>query len=207
MANPTAGLTSSQFISVQKFHAAEMTTDTTTTTTYNTPVDLGKILRQVHIQPTNNTVQAYADGVSIDSAVTTAKYELTIETAALPLEYIAWLLGHSYSNGVMSTSKDDVAPFFAIMFQSDKSNGKARFTKFYKIQFQEPDTTNKTKEESLEFQYPSLKATAIYRLSDGKAYAYGDEEDTNFNSSTWYTSVDPSSSSGGSGSGDSGGGD
>lgn len=191
MSNPTSNLTSSQFISVQKFHAAELLTDTLTGTTYGTPLNLGKILRQVQIKPTNNTVQAYADGVSIDSAVTTSKYALTVETAALPLEYTAWLLGHSYENGVMKVSKDDVAPFFAIMFQSDKSNGKARYVKFYKVQFQEPEQTNKTKEENLEYQYPTLTATAIYRLSDGLADAYADDEDTSFDSSTWYTSVDP----------------
>lgn len=188
-ANPTTGLASAQFISVQKAHLAELTSDTTTATTYGTPLDLGKILRRVKVTPTNSTVNAYADGQSIDTAVNTAKFELEIETAALPLEYIAWMLGHSYDNGTMSVSKDDVAPHFAFMFQSDKRNGKARYSKFYKMQFQEPETENKTKEENVEFQYPTLKATAIYRLSDGKAYAYGDEEDSSFVATNWYTTV------------------
>ena len=191
MATPTAGLVSGQFISVQKFHAAKMIDDSATATTYETPLNFGKILRQVQIKPSNSTVDAYADGQSIDSATNTAKYELTIETAALPLEYVAYLLGHKFENGVMTTSKDDVAPYFAIMFQSDKRNGKARFSKFYKVQFQEPEQTNKTKEENIDFQFPTMTATAIYRLSDGNAYAYGDEEETGFDSSTWYDAVDP----------------
>ena len=58
MSNPQIGLISSQFISVQKFHAAEMLSDSTSATTYGTPLNLGKVLRQVQIQPTNNTVQA-----------------------------------------------------------------------------------------------------------------------------------------------------
>ena len=187
---PSTGLVSAQFISVQKFHLAEMTSETATTATYGTPVDLGKVLRRVKITPTNTTVDAYADGQTIDTAVNTAKYELEVETAALPLEYIAWMLGHSYSAGVMSTSKDDIAPNFAMMFQSDKRNGKARLSKFYKVKFQEPETENKTKEENIEFQYPVLKATAIYRLYDGKAYDYADEEDINFTgAATWYTEV------------------
>ena len=191
MATPATGLVSGQFISVQKFHAAKLLTDTATATTYDTPLDFGKILRQVQVAPTNNSVDAYADGQSIDTAVNTAKFELTIETAALPLEYVAFLLGHTYSDGTMFTSKDDVAPYFAIMYQSDKRNGKARYHKFYKVQFQEPETTNKTKEENIEFNYPTIKATAIYRLSDGRAYAYGDDEDPDFNASTWYGAVDP----------------
>ena len=191
MANPATGQTSGQFISVQKFHAAKLIDDNATATTYDAPLDFGKILRQVQIAPTNNSVDAYADGQSIDTAVNTAKFELTIETAALPLEYVAFLLGHKYENGTMITSKDDQAPYFAIMYQSDKRNGNARYHKFYKVQFQEPETTNKTKEENIEFAYPSIKATAIYRLSDGRAYAYGDDEDENFDASTWYTAVDP----------------
>ena len=192
-ANPTTGLKSAQFISVQKLHLAEITSETAATTTYTTPVDFGKVLRRVKITPQNSTVEAYADGQSIDTAVNTAKFELEVETAALPLEYVAWLLGHSYSAGTMTTSKDDVAPYFAMMFQSDKRNGKARFSKFYKVQFQEPETENKTKEENIEFQYPVLKATAIYRISDGKAYAYADEEDSSFTgAASWYSAVDPS---------------
>ena len=189
-ANPTTGLSSAQFISVQKLHLAEMTSDTSSTTTDSTPVDFGKVLRNVKVTPSNNTAEAYADGQVIDTVADVAKFDLEIETAALPLEYIAWLLGHGYSAGTMTTSKDDVAPHFAMMFQADKRNGKARFMKFYKVSFQEPDTENKTKEENIEFQYPTLKATAIYRISDGKAYAYGDEEDSAFTAkSTWYTTV------------------
>ena len=190
MANPATGLVSGQFISVQKFHAAKLLTDTAEATTYDTPLDFGKILRQVQITPTNNSVNAHADGQVIDTAVNTSEYEMTIETAALPLEYIAFLLGHTYENGMMVSSKDDIAPFFAIMYQSDKRNGKARYHKFYKVQFQEPEQTNKTKEENVEFAYPTIKATAIYRLSDGRAYAYGDDEDENFDASTFYDSVD-----------------
>ena len=190
MANPATGLTSEQFFSVQKFHAAEMLTDDLNGATYTEPVNLGTILRQVQIKPTTSSVTAYADGQAIDTAADTAKFELTIETAALPLEYIAWLLGHKYENGTMTTSKDDTPPYFAIMFQSDKRNNKARYMKFYKVQFQEPEQTNKTKEESLEFQYPSLTATAIYRKFDGKAYVYGDDEDANFDPTTFYTAVD-----------------
>lgn len=90
----------------------------------------------------------------------------------------------------MIANKDDVAPYFAVMFQSDKRNGKARYSKFYKVQFSEPTQTGKTKEENLEYQYPNLTAKAIYRLSDGNVYAYGDDEDENFSAANWYMSVD-----------------
>ena len=189
-ATPSSGLTSAQFIGVENFTAAELTSDTATTTSYGTPLNLGKILRRVKVTPQSNTQDAYADDVIIDTVTDVAKFDLEVETAALPLEYIAWLLGHEYQNGVMSKKKDDAAPYFAIMYQSNKRNGKARYTKFYKVQFAEPDNENKTKQENIEFQFPTLKATAIHRLSDGKAYDYADDEDSNFTGkSTWYTTV------------------
>ena len=189
-ATPSSGLTSAQFIGVENFTAAELTSDTATTTSYGTPLNLGKVLRRVKVTPQSNTQDAYADDVIIDTVTNVAKFDLEVETAALPLEYIAWLLGHEYQNGVMSKKKDDAAPYFAIMYQSNKRNGKARYTKFYKVQFAEPDNENKTKQENIEFQFPTLKATAIHRLSDGKAYDYADDEDTNFTGkSTWYTTV------------------
>ena len=185
MSTPASKKTSGQFISIQKLHVAKMTADLPTPE-YDTPVDLGLVLRQVDIKPTNNSVTAYADGQSIDTANTTAYYDLTFETAALPLEYYAYLLGHSYENGQMTVHKDDVAPFFAVMFQSDKRNGK--------IQFSEPDETGKTKEENIEFQFPTITAKAIYRLYDGNVYTKADEEDDSTTFSTWYTEVDPVSS-------------
>lgn len=96
MSKPASKKSSAQFISIQKMHVAKLLTDTAEGTTYDTPIDFGKILRQVDINPTNNTVEAYADGQTIDTANNTSSYELQFETAALPLEYYAYLLGHSY---------------------------------------------------------------------------------------------------------------
>ena len=193
MATPSANKSSGQFINIQKLHVAKLLTDTAGgTTTYDTPISLGKVLRQVDISPTNSTVDAYADGQTIDSATNTAAYELTFETAALPLEYQAYLLGHSFSNGEMIVTKDDVAPYFGIKFQSDKRNGTARYMTFYKVQFQEPSLTNRTKEADIEFQMPTITAKAIYRLSDGKPYKASDAEE-GFDPTGFYDSMDETS--------------
>ncbi|MBQ8699890.1 MAG: phage tail protein, partial [Schwartzia sp.] len=96
------------------------------------------------------------------------------------------------TNGVMTVGKDDNAPFVAVMFQSDKRNGKRRFVKFYKVQFQEPDETENTKGENIEYNTPTMTATAIYRLSDGKLKDVADEEAPDFSADTatsWYTTV------------------
>ena len=159
---------------------------------YEKPIDLGKILRKVDIKPKTSEAAIYADGQAIDAATNTASYDLTFDTAALPLEYEAYIFGHAIENGVMVISKDDVAPYFAVMFQADKRNGKTRFTKFYKVQFTEPSQSGNTKEESIKYDTPTISAKAIYRLSDGNSSTKADEEATGFAAETaanWYQSV------------------
>ncbi len=189
---PASRLASGQFINIQRLHVAKLLTDSTDGATYDEPVDLGKVLRSIDIKPSNSQADLYADGQSIDTASSTASYELTFDTAALPLAYTAYLLGHSYENGVMVANKDDVAPYFAVLFQSDKRNGKARYMKFYKVQFQEPSIKGSTKEENISYQTPTLTAKAIYRLSDGNCYTYADNEDAGFtaeSAANWYKTV------------------
>ena len=191
MAKPASNLVSGQFINIQKLHVAKLLTDTAGgTTTYEEPIDLGKVLRSVDIKPSTSTADLYADGQSIDSASNTASYELTFDTAALPLEYVAYLLGHNFENGQMIAHKDDVAPYFAVMFQSDKRNGGVRFLKFFKTVFAEPSVTGSTKEENISYQTPTITAKAIYRLFDGKSYAYADTESGYENTDdAWYSNV------------------
>ena len=189
---PASRLTSGQFISIQRLHVAKLLADDTGGTTYDEPVHLGKVLRSIDIKPSNSQADLYADGQSIDTASSTASYELTFDTAALPLAYTAYLLGHHYENGVMKAEKDDAPPYFAVMFQSDKRSGRKRYTKFYKVQFQEPSVKGSTKEENISYQTPTLTAKAIYRLSDGNCYTYADNEDAGFtaeSAANWYKSV------------------
>ena len=191
MAKPASKLASGQFINIQRLHVAKLLTDTAGgTATYEEPIDLGKVLRSVDIKPSTSTADLYADGQSIDSASNSAYYELTFDTAALPLEYVAYLLGHSFANGQMIAHKDDVAPYFAVMFQSDKRNGGIRFLKFFKVCFAEPSVTGSTKEENISYQTPTITAKAIYRLSDGNSYTYADTESGYENTDdAWYSNV------------------
>ncbi len=191
----TPGMVSSNFIGVQHLHIAKMLTDTsggTPETTYETPVDMGKVLISVKIQPKNSEAQLYADNQSIEASNVISEYTLTFDTAALPLEYKAYLLGHRVEDGVMKVSNKDSAPYFGIAFQSDKANGTARYVKFLKVKFSEPEETSSTKSENVEYQTPTMTATAIYRISDGLAAKYADEESAGVDSeiiANWYTAM------------------
>ncbi len=192
MTAPTSGITNSPFIGVDNFHIAKLLTDPADgQATYDNVIAF-PWLRSVNIEPQSDAATLYADNQAVDTANVTSRYNLTIDTATLPLEYKALLLGHEIENGMMTVSSVDTAPYFAIMFETTKRNGKKRFVKFLKVQFSEPSETAQTKEEGVTYNMPSLTATAIYR-NDKKALYQADEEADGYTATVganWYASVD-----------------
>ena len=191
----TSGITNSPFIGVDNFHIAKMLTDPAGgKATYDEILSF-PWLRSVGIEPQSDDATLYADNQAVDTANVTSKYNLTIDTATLPLEYKALLLGHTIENGVMTVTSEDTAPYFAVMFETTKRNGKKRFVKFLTVQFSEPSETAQTKEEGISYNTPSMTAVAIYR-SDKKVLLQADEEADGYTASvgeSWYTSVDEKS--------------
>lgn len=188
----TSGISNSHVIGLSNFHVAKLITDPSGgVATYESMVHIPEIM-EMGIKPNNNEASLYADNQSVDTANTTAEYELTIGLAGLPLEYKGLLLGHAVEGGILTANKEDTAPFFGVAFETMKSNGKKRFVKFTKVKFSEPEETAKTKGQNVEFNTPSLTGKAIYRLSDGDAYLQGDEESADFDSTkaeNWFTAM------------------
>ena len=173
-----SGIVNSALVGISNFHVAKVMDDPTSgATTYDTVISIPQ-LRQVQIKPKNNSASLYGDNVAVETANATSEYDLTIETAQLPVEYRALLMGHT------------------VMFEAQKNNGKKRFVRFTKVKFAEPDETYKTKEENISFTTPSITGTAIYRNSDKLALVQADEEATGYQATTgekWYTLNDQKS--------------
>lgn len=205
MQNIKSGITNSPFIGINNLHIAKLVNDPAdgSNATYGEIISY-PWLRQIQIEPQSSSETLYADNKSVAVANGTSQFNLTIETATLPLEYKALLLGHSYEDGVMTVHSEDNAPYFAVMFETTKQNGKKRFVKFLKVQFAEPSESSSTKEENISYSTPSIKATAIYR-NDGKALLQADEEADGYAAATganWYASVDETTGGASTGDGD-----
>ena len=189
---PASGITNSPFIGLTNLHIAKLKDDPAGgTATYEDMISFPWI-REAQIQPQNNQQTLYADNMGVATANVISRFDLTIDTATMPLEYRALLLGHDYNNGVMTINKEDAAPYFMVAFESTKQNGKKRFVKFTKVQFTEPTEDSKTKEEQIAFNTPQLTAQAIYRTSDGVALLQADEEGDGYVATTgtdWYKST------------------
>lgn len=188
-----SGLTNSPFIGVEGLHVAKMLTDAEGgAATYETPISM-PWLNEVQIKPASSQEKLYGDNMAVATATTMSDIALTVTADGLPLEYKAYLFGHKFDAGKIVVNKDDVAPYFAVMFASTKANGKKRFVKFYKVQFAEPDETSKTKEEKVSFSTMQYSGTAIYRTCDGNIYTQADEESEGYTEATgtdWFTKVD-----------------
>jgi phi13 family phage major tail protein len=121
---------------------------------------------------------------------------VTVETAALPIEDQAALMGHE----VDSTTKQliakasDMAPYVALLFESKKHNGETRYVKLLKGQFAPAQETLQTKGESVEYTTPRLEGRFVAREYDGAWKRIADSDNTESSAviSSWYNSVEPS---------------
>jgi phi13 family phage major tail protein len=176
-------------VGLKDLHYALLTKDDSTGVTYSTPK---KIIGAINakISPKSNTETLYADDGPSETATALGEIDVELEVKDIPLSVQAELLGHTLSNGVIVKKAEDVAPYVAIGFRSEKSNGKFRYKWLYKGKFSLPEEDYSTKEDKPKFQTPKIKATFIKREFDGAWEATGDEDETGFTAgATWFDVV------------------
>lgn len=180
----TSAVKSGHSIGLSDFNAAELTKDDSTGVTYGAVVSIPEII-SINIEPNNAEANLYADDSNVDTANTLSEFNLSIELAQLPLEYRAWLLGHTFSGGKIIASATDTAPYVGISFTTLKSDGTKRYFKFTKVKFQEPNENPQTKGDQINFQTATINAKAIYRSYDKEAYEFADANEGYTDGATW----------------------
>lgn len=163
-------------IGLSNLTAFKLTADDASALTYGDAIALPEII-SMSITPETDEATLYADDQAVDTANQTKKFTLEVNMAQISLEHQALLLGHEFAGGEMIAKADDVAPFFCLAFKSLKSNGAYRYTKFFKVKFAEQKVEQKTKGESIEFQTPTLTATAVYTTNTKTSFKYADEDE------------------------------
>lgn len=181
----------SAFVNIKNLHYAIMTTeDTPNAAPVYGEVKTGAVGKLIgaEVSAESNTATLYADGGVYEIANSMGDVNVNIETAELPLQVQADLLGHTFTDGVMVANKADVAPYVAIMFEFEKNNGKKRFVKLFKGKFTEPTESGRTKEEDVDFQTPSISGVFAPLKNDGNWKKVADEDEGG-NGASWYSSV------------------
>ena len=144
-------------------------------------------LNTADINPTVNKATLYGDDAPMATASSLSEITVRIAAADLPLEDEAVLLGHSMNGSVMTAKADDVAPYVAIAFESEKSDGKIRYIKLLKGKFSETQQTINTRGDNVEYQVPEIEGSFVARISDG---AWKKVQDgTSSLGTSWYADV------------------
>lgn len=179
------------FIGLKNLVAVKITKDDVTGTTYDAEVRKIALAVQADIKPTVNSGNFYADDQISDTVNQFAEVAVDIEAGHLATADQAYLLGATVnSDGVLEHKSTDQAPYVAIGFMSEKSNGAFRYIWLFKGKFSVPETTNKTKADKPEFSTEKISGVFISRQSDSKWKAQVDSDDETIGANViagWFT--------------------
>src|SRR5690606_20531342 len=90
-----------------------------------------------------------------------------LNVADLPLEVQADLFGHELTeDGILIRRANAVPPWVAVGYKTLKSNGSYRYTWLAKGKFVEPEQSNQTKGDSIEFNTPTTVGNFVRRECD-----------------------------------------
>ena len=156
-------------IGLTNFRYGVLTEATDGTPTYGGPLTPGKAV-SCTVDITNNDASLYADDALAESDTSFANGTVTMGIDDADLTTMSNLLGHTLSDGVMTRSADDVAPYVGLgrivtKMVSNVQKFKVEF--LYKVKFSEPSQDNQTKGESVEFATTEIQGT-VAALANGK---------------------------------------
>ena len=163
-------------VGLDKFHCAEVLTDTTAGCSYDTPVAItGMVAADVKA---NGSIETnWADDGPAENISSVGRQEASLEFTNLPLSRKAWLLGHAVTNGVVRKSVLDSPKVVAIGYRSMKSNGHYRYIWHLKGQFALPDTSAKTKTDKTSFNNLKMNYVGLRRDYDNEYQFEVDDDD------------------------------
>lgn len=181
-------------VGLKNLYYAPLSSDNSSGATYGAMKRIAGAI-QVDINPSITFNTLYGDDAPFATDSSMTEITVTVETADLPIEDQAALLGHE----VDSTTKQliakasDTAPYVAIAFEAKKHNGQTRYVKLLKGRFSPSQETIQTKGESVNFTTPQMEGRFVAREYDGQWKRVADSDNTESATviASWYTSVEP----------------
>ena len=165
-------------IGLTNFRYGVLTEATDGTPSYGGALTPGKAV-SCTVDITNNDASLYADDALAESDTSFAGGSVTMGVDEADLTTMANLLGHTLTEGVMTRSVNDVAPYVGlgrIVTKMVSNVPKYKVEFLYKVKFSEPSQDNQTKGESVEFSTTELQGT-VAALANGN-WSVTEEFDT-----------------------------
>ncbi len=176
-------------VGLNDLHFAILSEDTKEALTYEAPEPMAGAINAT-INPAVNTQELYADDQLWESVSALGKIDVEVETADLPLDIRAKILGNELEAGVLIEKATDVPPHVALGFKSLKSNGKYRYVWLLKGVAQPIAEDFSTKKDNVEHKTPKVKFTFMARVHDGEWKHTADEDSEDFTgAATWFDKV------------------
>ena len=153
----------------------------------------------LNINPSGAQETLFADDGPMETASTLGRIEVEIQKNELTTENKADLLGHQIdSKGALVYGDSDIPPWVAIGIRTLKSNGNYRYCWLYKGKFTEPEDSNETKGDSINFQTDTIngqftRLNYAYTLNGKKVRPWKYELDQDYEDadpttiSSWFT--------------------
>lgn len=179
-------------IGLSNLVAFTLKTDTTGTLAYGVPFRIAPAV-SASITPESSDDSFYADDIALISNRTISSITVELETADIPDEVQAKLLGLQIDEkGVLHDNINAQPPQVALAFRSLKSNGKYKYVILYKGAFGVGEDEYQTKEESATFQTTSITATFLPTVNNGDWRVSINEDSPSADQATidaWFTDV------------------
>jgi len=172
---------------------AKLVTDTKTSATYEA---VKKYERSINakITPKSNSENTYSDDNVEDVITSFAQVDVEIELNQLSTATRAFLQGSKVIKGILIETKNDIAPYLAMIFKSKKSDGSYRYVCLYKGKFEISSDEYATQEDKIKTQTAKLKGTFMCREFDEAYRLMADSSDPDVeveDLETWFTTVPP----------------
>lgn len=174
-------------VGLKDIYYAILTQDDENGVAYDAPKRLKQAITS-DLKPKTASGTLFADDGPSESGTAIGETDVTLNIGDLPINVQADLLGNSIVNGDLVKKSTDTPPYVAIMFRSEKSDGSYRFYKLLKGKFQEPESSNKTKDDNVNYNTPTITGTFIRRNYDQQWSRIRDDADTY--ASTFFAAVE-----------------
>lgn len=117
-------------------------------------------LMSLSINPNTTTETAFYDDGPAESATTLGAIDVTMSKSALGPKEAATLLGHAMdANGMVIYGANDTPPEGALGFRTLRSDGSYQYCWLLKGVFTDPEESNETKGDSINFQNDELSGS------------------------------------------------
>lgn len=166
-----------------------LTSDDSSAVTYGSVKSLAKVMT-IDITPSQATGVLYGDGAQTENIAKLTGIAVKVEANKIAIEDRAAILGHTYSDGVVVKNASDEAPYIAMGYQVEGTNGYSEYVWLLKGRAQEITQSAKQQDDKINFSTDTFNVNFIPREHDGYLEFDADTANADFTStqaSAWFT--------------------